>query len=58
MMVTVFDYQCSRTMDLWSQNKVHEVLHEVRRSLRLFVTKIKIASLAKLQNIRPTKYSI
>ena len=54
MMVTVFDYQCSRTMDLWSQNKVHEV----RRSLRLFVTKIKIASLAKLQNNRPTKYSI
>ena len=57
MMVTVFDYQCSRTiheLDLWSQNKVHEV----RRSLRLFVTKIKIASLAKLQNTRPTKYSI
>lgn len=25
MVVTVFDYQCSRIMDPWSQNKVHKV---------------------------------
>ncbi|XP_073243760.1 uncharacterized protein [Porites lutea] len=35
MVVTVFDYQCSRIMDPWSQNKVHKDMWAYYAALKL-----------------------